>query len=316
MKDVLSVNKLNVGFPTPNGYVHAVRKVSFNIAEGEVFGIVGESGCGKSVICQTVMNVIDSKAKVKGEVIFNGRNLLALSKAELSKLYAKEIALLPQHVDSLNPLMTIGAHIEETIQAHNNRLSRKEVKTRALRLLETFQFKDAVWAYRSYPFQLSGGMKQRALMAITFSCNPLLVIADEPTKGLDILLKRQVVEIFKKIKKEFRTSMLIITHDLDVAIEICDEVGIIYSGLFFEMGRAKTVLSEPCHPYTKSLLNSLPRNGMNPAWGFAPSALEDIKSCPFQPRCSFGKTIKHAHVNTLPVKINPNHTVWCCNAKN
>ena len=315
MSDLLRVEELKVNYDSPNGRVYALRGVSFSIKRGEFFGIVGETGSGKTTICHAVMGFIGKKADISGRIFFKGRNLLTLKEKELRKLYCREMALLPQSIASLNPLMTIGTHIEETLRARSNIRGAQSLKKKALNLLTTFQFSDPKLVYRSFPSQLSSGMNQRAVMAITFCCSPSLVIADEPTKSLDLGLKDSFLETMDRLKRERNISVLIVTHDLEVVEKVCDRIAVIYDGLFVETGKAGDVMSMPLHPYTRSLIRAMPKNGMCPTWGFAPSSLENNDSCSFQPRCPVGRRLEKKHIVPSPVMVGKDHLVWCCDVK-
>lgn len=315
MSDLLRVRDLKVNYDSSNGRVYALRGVSFSVKRGEIVGIVGETGSGKTTICNAVMGLIGKKADISGKILFKGRNISTIAEEDLRKLYSREIALLPQSIASLNPFIKIGTHIEETLKAHSNIKGRRFLKKKALDLLTTFQFFDSKLAYRSFPYQLSGGMNQRALMAITFCCSPSLVIADEPTKGIDLRLRDSFLETIDKLKQDQDISMLIITHDMEVIEKICDRIAVIYDGLFVETGRTRDVLSMPFHPYTRSLIRAMPKNGMCPTWGFAPSSLENNDGCSFQPRCSVGKRLEKKHIVPSSVMVGKDHLVWCCNVK-
>jgi len=315
VSDLLRVEELKVNYYSSKGKVYALRGVSFNIKRGEIYGIIGETGSGKTTICHAVMGFIGKKADISGRIFFKGRNLLTLKEKELRKLYCREMALLPQSIASLNPLMTIGTHIEETLRARSNIRGAQSLKKKALDLLMTFQFSDPKLVYRSFPSQLSGGMNQRAVMAITFCCSPSLVIADEPTKSLDLGLKDSFLETMDRLKGDRNISMLIVTHDLEVVEKVCDGIAVIYDGLFVETGKAGDVMSMPLHPYTRSLIQALPKNGMCPTWGFAPSSLENNDGCSFQPRCPVGKRLEKKHIVPSSVMVGKDHLVWCCDVK-
>lgn len=315
MSDLLRVEELKVNYDSSNGRVYALRGVSFNVKRGEIVGIIGETGSGKTTICHTVMGLIEKKADISGKILFKGRNVSTIAEEDLRKLYSREIALLPQSIASLNPFIKIGTHIEETLKARSNIKGARSLKKKALDLLTTFQFSDSKLAYRSFPSQLSGGMNQRALMAITFCCSPSLVIADEPTKSLDLRLKDTFLETMDRLKGDRNISMLIVTHDLEVVEKLCDRIAVIYDGLFVETGKAGDVMSMPLHPYTRSLIQALPKNGMCPTWGFAPSSLENNDGCSFQPRCPVGKRLEKKHIVPSSVMVGKDHLVWCCDVK-
>ena len=314
MKNILSVKNLRVDYNTANGVVHALCGVSFTVAKGEIFGIVGESGSGKTTICKALIGLAGKSAHISGEIVLNGRDILNLQQKDLRKIYGKEMALLPQSIASLNPLLTIGTHIEETIRAHFKIKSKKLLKEKAVNLLRTLKLADGKRVYRSFPYQLSGGMNQRVLMAVAFCCFPLLLIADEPTTGLDHELQNSLLETIIDLKHDRGISMLFVTHDLKAVENICDKIAVMYNGLFVETGNTKDVLSMPGHPYTRSLIKAMPENGMCPTWGFAPGLFEQNNGCAFQPRCPIGKDCFETDKPLSPVMVGRGHYVWCCNA--
>jgi ABC-type glutathione transport system ATPase component len=308
---VLDVRSLDVCFHTPGGPVQALRDISFRVKRGEVFAIAGESGAGKSVLCHSLVGRIEASASVSGTIRFDGRPMLGLGKAALRKLYARDIAVLPQHATALNPLLTIGQHLAETLRAHFPELKRREVRDRSMSLLETFGFRDPARIFRCHPYQLSGGMKQRALIALAYCCDPVLVIADEPTKALDPVLKDELVETLLEITAGRNASMVLVTHDLKVAHRLADTIGILYRGRFMERGGCRQVLEKSIHPYTAMLIRAMPENGL------APDAEGDALAegpagnggCPFQGRCRRGRReMFHPYE---AVNINDNHTIWC-----
>lgn len=314
-KTILDVKKLKVSFNLSKGKIYAVRDISFQVNKGEVFAISGESGAGKSVICRSIVNRLERYAKVSGTILFNNKSMLDLDPEELRKLYSKEIAVLPQHTTALNPLLTIGSHLSETIKAHFPELKRGEIKDKSINLLRKFGFPDSDRIYRALPYQLSGGMKQRVLITLAYSCDPLLVIADEPTKGLDSILKRELLETLLEIKDSQNASMLLITHDLDAAYRLADNIGIIYKGLFLEKGDCHRVLNLKLHPYTAALINSMPEHGLKTDFEteIQYGASDIIIGCPFQGRCKQGK---HGMIHSYKEKkISINHSVWCQNVK-
>ena len=311
---VLDVRQLQVSFTTPEGRVRALAGVSFQVGKGEVFAIAGESGAGKSVICRAIVNRLEPGASVRGEVRFNNQPMLDLGKTALRNLYAKEIAVLPQHATALNPLLTIGEHLSETLSAHLPKMKAKVIRDRSIHLLETFGLRDAGRIYRAYPYQLSGGMQQRVLIALAYCCDPVLVVADEPTKALDPVLKETMLETLLEIKSSRRASMVLVTHDLTVAHRLADHVGILYQGRFMEKGKARQVLEQSVHPYTRMLIRAMPENGL------APDLEDNVEAaqgdshdgCPFQNRCRWGRDdAPHPYAAR---KIDDNHTVWCINA--
>lgn len=311
---VLDVKQLQVSFCSPEGCVRALAGVSFQVRKGEVFAIAGESGAGKSVICRAIVNRLEPCASVAGEIWFNDWSMLDLGKAALRRLYAKEIAVLPQHATALNPLITIGEHLAETLRAHLPKMKEKAIRDRSIHFLETFGLQDAGRIYRAYPYQLSGGMKQRVLIALAYCCDPVLIVADEPTKALDPVLKETMLETLLEIKSSRRVSMVLVTHDLTVAHRLADHVGILYQGRFMEKGETRQVLEQSAHPYTRMLIRALPENGLAPDFDDNGKAAhgDPHDGCPFQNRCRWASDdAPHPYAAR---KIDDNHTVWCINA--
>ena len=282
---VLEIEKLNTVFASAEGDVRACRNINLYVEKGETVGIIGETGCGKSVLGMSVLQLLPDTATIDGRVLYKGINLLEFNEEEMEEMRGKEIGLLPQSpATSLNPTMKIGKQIEEGFVLHR-KMTKKEAEKHSLILLNMLGLKDPEKIMRSYPHELSGGMRQRVLAAVAVSGNPELLIADEPTKGLDPVTRRQMIDLLKKVSKESGAAMILITHDLDLAEEICDRVAVMYSGEFFEVGDAKTVLRNPLHPYTEGLINSLPSREMKPVPGSSPGLSEDIRGCRFYERC-------------------------------
>ncbi|MGB4652533.1 ABC transporter ATP-binding protein [Methanothrix sp.] len=281
---LLEVKHLDVGFKTKLGTVEAVNDVSFHIDKGEIFGFIGESGSGKSVIGMSLLRLLPRDALVKGSAIFEGTDLLDAGEEEMQRLRGKEIAFIPQNPsDSLNPLMKNGQQISEVFEAKGH--GRKEAKDLALKVMKRLLIRDPRLSADRYPHQLSGGMKQRLLTGISLSLQPRLVIADEPTKGLGSITRRSSIEFYQGLEGKKDRSMLLITHDLDLAYEICDRLAVLYAGEIVEMGPAKKLLDDPLHPYTQGLINSLPKNGLVPLEGSSPSLLDLPRGCFFSERC-------------------------------
>lgn len=315
MKNLLSVKKLKVVYDSSAGKVHALQGVSFNVKRGEIFGIAGESGAGKTTICRLLMGFMGKNAGISGQVYFNGDDILKLNHKNLCRLYGRKIGFLPQSIASLNPRLTIGTHIIETLKKNLKVKTKKILKKKAGYILDALQFSDSGQIYNSFPYQLSGGMNQRALLAIAFCCFPDLVIADEPFTGLDPDVRNHLLETIRILKDKKKIAMVIVTHDLKVIEKICDKTGIIYNGSFVETGKTKDVIKTALHPYTRSLIKAMPENGMIPTWGFAPGALYDDAGCSFQPRCPMGSKEKKKHIVNSPVSAGNNHYVWCLNVK-
>ncbi len=283
---VLSVKNMHVTFPSPAGDVYAVRNVSFDVREGETLGIIGESGSGKSVIGLGILRLLPGTAAVTGQVIFDGTDLLSIPAAAMSKVRGRRISLMPQNPAlALNPVLKNGLQISEVYDLLG--ISKIEWQSRATGMLKRLLLDDPLRVIGQYPHQLSGGMRQRLIAAISLSYNPELLIADEPTKGLDPDSRRSTIELFKGIRKDYGRVMIIITHDLDLAREICDRVAVMYSGEIVEIDTAKKVLEAPSHPYSKGLVAALPRNGLVPLEGQSPSRTILPAGCSFNDRCKF-----------------------------
>jgi peptide/nickel transport system ATP-binding protein len=280
-----------VSFPTADGIVQAVRGLSFDVDQGRTLGIVGESGSGKSVATQSIVGLTEG-ARISGEVYFNGRNLLGVSAEQLRHVRGAEIALIFQDpLSSLHPLYRVGWQIVEAIQAHR-RIGKTEARLRAIELLRRVGIPQPESRVDEYPHQFSGGMRQRAMIAMALALNPKLLIADEPTTALDVTVQAQIVELMKELQAEFGTAIIAITHDLGVIAEIADEVLVMYAGQAMERGDRRTLYRQPHHPYTKGLIEALPsqsgsKDRLIPIPGRPPSLIRLPTGCPFHPRCRY-----------------------------
>lgn len=284
MEPLLSIEQLTVTFHTPKGKVKAVDGASLTLHQGQIVGLIGETGSGKSVLGLSIPGLLPGTAEVSGAIRFKGQDLLILQKDSLRKLRGTEIAFVPQNpATSLNPVMRIGRQITEAIKAP---FSRKQKRAIAARLLEELNMPKPSDTLQQYPFQLSGGMKQRVLAAIGAAGQPSLLIADEPTKGLDALVRDQVVGLFRRVATHTGAAILVITHDLYVARSLCDAIGVMYAGEIVESGPTEQLFTQPKHPYTSGLIRSMPGKGMIPIPGVSPSLMEDHPGCKFQSRCS------------------------------
>jgi len=290
---LLEVNDLVVRFYTQEGTVYAVNGVSYEIKEGETLGIVGESGSGKSVSSLAVMGLIPSPpGKIEsGEVLFEGRDLLKLKAEQMRLIRGKEIAMIFQDpMTSLNPVLTIGTQITESLKLHEG-MNTSQARKRAADLLDMVGIPDAYRRLDDYPHQFSGGMRQRVMIAMGLSCNPKLLIADEPTTALDVTIQAQIIELVKQLKDEFNMAMIWITHDLGVVAGIADRIQVMYGGRIMESGKARNVFSDTRHPYTVGLLGSLPRldssgeEKLIQIEGAPPDMRTEPQGCPFAPRC-------------------------------
>jgi peptide/nickel transport system ATP-binding protein len=287
---LLTVAHLTTVFDTPRGPVAAVDDVSFEIRAGETLGLVGESGSGKSVTALSIMGLVQQPGRIaSGRLTFKGRDLLALSPSAMREVRGAEIALIFQEpMTALNPVFTIGDQISETLRVHG-RGNRREARARAIELLDAVRIPDAAARIADYPHQLSGGMRQRVLIAMAIACNPSLVIADEPTTALDVTIQAQILALLREMKATFNLSLLLITHDLGVVAETADRVAVMYAGRIVEEGPVRAIFRAPQHPYTRGLLASIPGgargqrlraiDGNVPMLGALPPG------CAFNPRC-------------------------------
>jgi oligopeptide/dipeptide ABC transporter ATP-binding protein len=295
---VLSVRNLRVEFPSDDGLVHAVDDVSFDVFENEVLGIVGESGSGKSVTSMSIMGLLPRTAKLGGEIYFRGRSLLDLPDRELRQLRGARIAMVFQDaLTALDPVYTVGNQITEAIKVHHPEVGKVELRERAIELLHLVGIPNPQKRVESYPHEYSGGMRQRAMIAMSIANEPDVLIADEPTTALDVTIQAQVLEVLERIQDRTRSAILLITHDLGVVAGVADRVVVMYAGRAVEVGSVDQIFYEPHHPYTLGLLASLPRldedqrdvrlhriKGQPPSLIFVPSG------CAFHPRCEFAQT--------------------------
>jgi len=289
---LLSVRDLKTSFFTSRGEVQAVRGVSFDVRPGEILGIVGESGSGKSITCMSVLRLLKSAGRViGGEALFEGRDLLKLDDEDLRQLRGNEIAMIFQDpMTSLNPTLSVGEQVMETILRHR-KVTRAEARQRAIELFELVRIPNAAERLKAYPHQFSGGMRQRVMIAMALSCDPKLLIADEPTTALDVTIQRQILALLKELQSRLGMAVILITHDLGVIAEVTDRVLVMYGGMAMEQGPVREVFARPSHPYTRGLLASIPklREGMHarltPIPGSPPDMLRPPKGCPFAPRC-------------------------------
>lgn len=289
---LLEVNNLKTSFFIESGEVEAVRGVTFRLNKGEVVGIVGESGSGKSVMAKSVMSLVASPGKVKeGEILFHNENILSKSEKELRSIRGNQISLISQDpMSALNPVVKIGKQMTEVIIRHQ-KVKKKEAEQIAVNLLKQVGLSSPEERVKQYPHELSGGMKQRVMIAMAMSCNPDLLIADEPTTALDVTIQAQILDLMKNLKNETNMALLLITHDLGIVAQNCTRVIVMYGGLIMEEGPVLDIFQSPNHPYTKGLLNSLPKisNGVKerlaPIQGVTPNLLNPPKGCPFAERC-------------------------------
>jgi oligopeptide/dipeptide ABC transporter ATP-binding protein len=289
---LLEVKDLKVRFATEDGIVRAVDGVSFELDRGNVFGIVGESGSGKSVTAMTILGLTrDKNTRFEGEVVYKGQDLLALPESRLRDVRGNEIAMIFQDpMTSLNPVYKVGDQIIEAIVTHED-ISKSAARRRAVELLRQVGIPNANQRVDDYPHQFSGGMRQRAMIAMALSCNPDILIADEPTTALDVTIQAQILELIDRLKDDFDSAVILITHDLGVVADVADEIVVMYAGRVVERGGKRDIFYDPQHPYTWGLLGSIPRldrpkpEKLHSIRGMPPSLINLPKGCKFRPRC-------------------------------
>jgi peptide/nickel transport system ATP-binding protein len=291
MSNVLEVNGLTTQFKSKNGPLTVVDQIDFSVKKGEVLGLVGESGCGKSVTSLSILQLLDKNGKISsGEVYYKNSNLVAKTEKEMKKIRGKEISMIFQDpMNSLNPVLTIGKQIGEVIEKHD-RIKGAIVKKRVVDLLKLVGIPRADEIYLEYPHRLSGGMKQRVMIAMAIACNPAMLIADEPTTALDVTIQAQILDLLRSLKDELDMSILLITHDLGVVAEMCDRVVVMYAGQVVESTDTRTLLRNPRHPYTVGLIQSTPHQSkgekrLQSIVGQVPTPDEYSQGCRFANRC-------------------------------
>jgi len=316
---LLTVEDLKVEFWTRRGTVYAVNGISFDIAPGETLGIVGESGCGKSVTSLALMGILPRAGRITGgTATFQDRDLLKLTDHQLRKVRGREIAMIFQDpMTSLNPVLTIGRQIREALETHFD-MDKSQANARAAELLDQVGIPSAKARIKDYPHQFSGGMRQRAMIAMALACEPKLLIADEPTTALDVTIQAQILSVLRELVTERETALILITHDLGVVAGTCERVNVMYAGMFVETGTADQLFARPRHPYTLGLLQSIPRldatrkERLHPIPGAPRDMLRPPAACPFQPRCRFEVEQSSAEVPELR-EIERGHMVACFN---
>ena len=317
MADLLNVEHLSVSFFTPAGEVQAVRDVSFSLKAGEVLAIVGESGCGKSVLCKSILRLLPQTAKIKsGKIIVDGTDITAYREREMTVLRGSLFSMVFQDpMTALDPTMTIGAQIAEAVLAHRPKLEKSAVRARVIELLELVGIDRAQERMALYPHNFSGGMRQRLVLAIALAGDPRILFADEPTTALDVTIQAQILDLMRDLQKKMGMAIIMITHDLGVVAQMCDEVIVMYAGSICEQGTADEIFYNPRHEYTKGLMRSIPtaeNNGqrLEPITGTPIDLLNMPKGCPFAPRCEAAMKIclKEKPVRML---INDDHMATC-----
>ncbi len=291
---ILSVRELRTSFFSQRGEVQAVRGVSFDVAAGEILGIVGESGSGKSITCMSILRLLKSSGRILGgQALFDGRDLFGLDEEAMRDLRGNDIAVIFQDpMTSLNPTLSVGEQVIETIMRHRQ-IGRAQARARAIELFELVRIPAAETRLKSYPHEFSGGMRQRVMIAMALSCDPKLLIADEPTTALDVTIQRQILLLLKELQTRLGMAVILITHDLGVIAEITDRIIVMYGGMIMEQGSVRDLFARPRHPYTQGLLASVPdlRDGehrrLTPIPGSPPDMLQPAPGCPFEPRCGY-----------------------------
>ena len=317
-KELLEVKNLGITFFTDRGALPAVQEVNFKVHQGETLGVVGESGCGKSMTALSLMQLIPSPpGKItSGEIIYKGENLLGKSKSQIQDIRGKEISMIFQEpMTSLNPVVTVGKQIMEAILTHEN-ISKEDAKARALEMIKLVGIPMPEKVFASCPHQLSGGMRQRIMIAMALSCKPSLLICDEPTTALDVTIQAQILKLINKMKYEMKSSVLLITHDMGVISEMADNVIVMYAGKIVEYTNVEDLFKNPLHPYTVGLMNSIPdidedrEADLEVIPGSVPMLYELPKGCFFAPRCKYAKSICHEKCPAM-IDNGNNHQVRC-----
>lgn len=311
---VLEVKNLNLGFVCDCGFRQALWDISFSLDCGKILALVGESGCGKTISAMSILQLLPKRASItSGEILYENKNLINMGNKELQNIRGKKIALIPQDpMTSLNPLFTVGEQLLEVIYIHQG-LKGKDAYRKAVEAFEEVQIPCAEERLKAYPHEFSGGMKQRAIIAMALACNAEILIADEPTTALDVTIQAQIMDLMHKIKKERNTAILLITHDLALVREHADSVCVMYAGRIVEKAPADEFFANPKHPYSVALLNSLPSNrgkSLETICGQPPSIQQDISGCRFHPRC---KSVMDICVKEIPqqYKISKCHYSAC-----
>lgn len=314
---VLEVKNLKTHFFTEEGTAKAVDGVSFHLKKGETLGIVGESGCGKSMTSLSILRLIPTPPGkiVDGEILLNNENIIAMDNEQLRKVRGNKISMIFQEpMTSLNPVLTVGEQIAESLRLHQN-LSRKEAWRKAVEMLELVGIPAPEKRAKQEPFQLSGGMRQRVMIAMALACNPEVLIADEPTTALDVTIQAQILEILKELQQKLGMSIIFITHDLGVVAEMCDKVAVMYAGQIIEEGSADSIFEGPLHPYTNGLIDSIPKlhgdqEDLATIEGSVPSPYHYPVGCRFAERCQFAAAICRTKQPDL-VQMGEGRTVRC-----
>lgn len=313
-ESLLSVRNLCTYFLNNKKIVRAVDGVSFDVRRGEIFGLVGESGCGKSATCRSLIRLIQSSGQiVNGQILYGGRDIVQMSESEMNQIRGREIGMIFQEpMNTLNPVTTVGTQLSEVLRPL--KLGRKEEKRRAVEMLRLVGIASPENRLRDYPHQFSGGMRQRAMIAIALAAQPKLLLADEPTTALDVTIQDQIIKLLLGLREQLSMSMILVTHDLGVASRMCDRMAVMYAGHIMELSDAHGLFYNPCHPYTIGLMRSMPLVGkdrkLEPIGGMPPDLSQSIVGCPFAPRCNH---VRECCLKKLPElrEIVPGHHSRC-----
>ena len=287
---LLKISNLNVYFRSANSSIKVVSGLNFEINEAEVFGLVGESGCGKSLTALSIMGILPRNAFAEGEIIFKGKNLLKLDKESMRRLRGKELSMIFQEpMTSLNPVLTVGYQVAEVLTTHKG-ISKREAMANTVDLLRAVKIPSPEIRIKEYPHQMSGGMRQRVMIAMAIACKPSLLIADEPTTALDVTIQAQILDLIQRLREDMKMAILLITHDLAIIAENAKRVAIMYGGRLMELADVEEIFNNPRHPYTIGLLESLPKEKgtpLKPIPGFVPEPDKLPEGCKFSDRCRF-----------------------------
>ncbi|WP_232699128.1 ABC transporter ATP-binding protein [Brevibacillus daliensis] len=322
---ILEINNLKTYFYTDKGVVPAVDDISIKVKKGQIIGIVGESGCGKSMTSLSIMQLIAPPGKIAGgEILFQNKNLVGISKAEMRSLRGNELSMIFQEpMTSLNPVYPVGKQVAETLLLHNKHMKKAEAKQKVIEMFKMVGIPEPEERYRVFPHQLSGGLRQRVMIAMALICRSKLLIADEPTTALDVTIEAQILKLMKNLQEEIDTSIIMITHNLGIVAEMCDYVYVMYAGKIMEQADVYELFDHPKHPYTEGLLKSIPRSnvqqnkekGLYSIKGMVPNMLNLPKGCRFHPRCIYAEDACR-EVEPDLVDVGEGHLVRCIKYKN
>lgn len=321
MNELLEVKNLSTQFKKNQKPAFAVRHVNFSLKPGEMIGIVGESGCGKSVTARSIMRIVESQGGqiTSGEILLEGEDLVKKTEKQMQKIRGNIVSMIFQDpMTSLNPLIKVGEQIAEVLRYHKN-YSNQQAKDETIRIMQEMSIPSAEKRYGQYPHEFSGGMLQRLMIAIALACKPKLLIADEPTTALDVTIQAQILRLMKQQQSQNNMAIILITHDLGVVAEVCDRVSVMYAGEIVESADVDSIFSEPLHPYTLGLIESIPRLGqrkgnLQPIQGAPPTMSEEIVGCSFAKRCPYKSALCERQKPTL-AQLRPAHSVACHHAE-